>query len=249
MNERLGMLLLRKRRELAEQSQVKTMTKTQQRDYMRDFAKNNSASVYNQGWTMKKDPAGVLATPSILADVSLPAATSFALADIPVPAISIAYAAVFVPAELMVHPAESHMDDPLTAPEHGSSEPTRRKHIAKKRVTPIVDVANAAMIKFDSDSDSDDDPLPYAPYAGWEMVPSPMGFVHAYHNMAGHTKHFTNLREILYMVERIDLQRLLGAVDALYQTDEPDTFALLLTAGAFTAVDYIHGHKFMCWRW
>nr|GEX13041.1 xylulose kinase-1 [Tanacetum cinerariifolium] len=37
MNERLGMLLLRKRRELAKQSRVKPMTKTQQRDYMRDF--------------------------------------------------------------------------------------------------------------------------------------------------------------------------------------------------------------------
>nr|GFB15896.1 hypothetical protein [Tanacetum cinerariifolium] len=54
MNERLGMLLLRKRRELAMQSRVKPMTKTQQRDYMRDFVKNNSDSVYNQGWTMKK---------------------------------------------------------------------------------------------------------------------------------------------------------------------------------------------------
>nr|GEV93759.1 reverse transcriptase domain-containing protein [Tanacetum cinerariifolium] len=54
MNERLGMLLLRKRRELVEQSWVKPMTKIQQRDYMRDFLKNSSASVYNQGWTMKK---------------------------------------------------------------------------------------------------------------------------------------------------------------------------------------------------
>nr|GEW06923.1 hypothetical protein [Tanacetum cinerariifolium] len=64
---------------------------------------------------------------------------------------------------------------------------------------PIMDVADAAMIKFDSDSDSDDDPLPYASYAGWEMVPSPLGSVHAYHNMAGHTKHITTLREILHM--------------------------------------------------
>nr|GEY46283.1 putative ribonuclease H-like domain-containing protein [Tanacetum cinerariifolium] len=210
MNERLGMLLLSKRRELAEQSRVKPMTKTQQRDYMRDFVKNNSASVYNQDAPPAKratqvaplvpavslqDPAGVPAAPSIPADVSLPAATSSAPADIPVLAVSIAHAVVSVPAEPMIHPAESHMDDPLTAPEHGSSEPTvaapppsslrhRRKHIAKKRVTPIVDVADAAMIKFDSDSDSDDDPLPYA--------------------------------------------SLLGAVDTLYQSEEPDMFALLL---------------------
>nr|GFD14615.1 JmjC domain-containing protein [Tanacetum cinerariifolium] len=49
MNERLCMLLLRTRGELAAQSRVKPMTKTQQRDYMRDFVKNNSALVYNQG--------------------------------------------------------------------------------------------------------------------------------------------------------------------------------------------------------
>nr|GEW54763.1 hypothetical protein [Tanacetum cinerariifolium] len=244
MNERLGMLLLRKQRELAEQSRVKPMTKTQQRDYMSDFLKNSSASVYNQDAPPAKratqgapsvlavssqDPAGVPAAPSIHVDVSLHAATSFAPSDIPVPTVSIAHAAVSVPAEPMVHPAESHMDPPLTAPAHGSSEPTvvvpppssschRRKHISKKRVTPIVDVADAAMLKFDSDSDSDsdDDPLPYAPYAGWEMVPSPLGFVHAYHNMAGHTKHFTTLREILHMGDLHVLFQSLDDKDALH---------------------------------
>nr|GEW91390.1 UBN2 domain-containing protein [Tanacetum cinerariifolium] len=266
MNERLGMLLMRKRRELAEQSRVKPMTKTQQRDYMRDFVKNCSASVYNQGWTMKKvktlnidqlrleferstfrpkptldappakranqeapqapaistqDPAGVPAAPLIPADASLLVASSSDPAAIHVPAVSIAHAAVFVPADPMVHSAESHMDDPLTAPEHGSSEPT----VAAP--TP--------------DSDSDDDPLPYAPRAGWEMVSSPLGSVHAYHNMAGYTKHFTTLHEILHMVERTDLQRLLCNVDTIYQSEELDT-----TAGAFAADDYIHGHKFMC---
>nr|GEU99836.1 hypothetical protein [Tanacetum cinerariifolium] len=238
MNEWLGMLLLRKRRELAEQSRVKPMTKTQQRDYMRDFMKNSSAWVYNQGWTMKKvkaliivqlrlefeyiqkhleqsnllnfrrstfhpkptldalpakranqgalqvpavsshDPAGVPVAPSIPADVSLPAATSSAPADIPVHVVAIAHAAVSVLVEPMVHPAESHMNDPLTAPAHGSSDPT---------------VAAPP-----PDSGSDDDPLPYASYVSWEMVSSPLG------------------------------SRLLGTVDALYQSKEPDTFDLLL---------------------
>nr|GEY66445.1 hypothetical protein [Tanacetum cinerariifolium] len=179
MNERLGMLLLRKRRELAEQSRIKPMTKTQQMDYMRDFVKNNSTSVYNQGWTMKKVnalsitqlrlefepkptlnapsakranqgapqvpvassqvPAGVPAALSFFVDVSIHAATSSAPADISIPAVSPAHAAIS------------------------------------------------------------------------EMVPSPLGSVHAYHDMAGHTKHFTTLREILHMVEKTDLQKLLGA--------------------------------------
>nr|GEV54806.1 retrovirus-related Pol polyprotein from transposon TNT 1-94 [Tanacetum cinerariifolium] len=234
MNEQLGMLLLRKRRELAEQSRVKPMTKTQQRDYMRDFVKNNSASVRstfrpkptldapsakraNQGaLQVPAASSQVPATPLFPANVLVHAATSSAPVDISVPAVSPAHAAASVPAETEVHTAESHLDAPLTASAHVSTEPTvdaptpsssckRRKHIAKKRVTPIVDMADAAMIKFDNDSDSDDDPLPYAPYAGWEMVPSPLGSVHAYHNMARHTKHFTTLRELLHMVEKTDL--------------------------------------------
>nr|GEZ20291.1 hypothetical protein [Tanacetum cinerariifolium] len=95
----------------------------------------------------------------------------------------------------------------------------RRKNIAKKRVAPIVDIADAALIKFDSDSGSDDDPLPYAPYASWKMVPSPLGFVHAYSDMARHTKHFTSLPELLHKVERTDLQKLLGTVHILETMD------------------------------
>nr|GEX05467.1 hypothetical protein [Tanacetum cinerariifolium] len=197
MNERLGMLLLCKRRELAEQSRVPAAS--------------------------SQVPAGVPTALSFPADVLVHAATSSAPVDISVPAVSPTHDATFVPAETV--------------------------HIAKKRVTPIVDMANAAMIKFDSDSNSNDDPLSYAPYASWEMVPSPLGSVHAYLDMAGHTKHFTTLRELLYMVEKTDLQKLLGAVDELYQKEEPNTFALLLTAGAFAAGDYILVHKFMCWRW
>nr|GEV91584.1 putative ribonuclease H-like domain-containing protein [Tanacetum cinerariifolium] len=79
-----------------------------------------------------------------------------------------------------------------------------------------------------SASDSDDDPLPYAPYASWEMVPTPLGSIHAYYDMEGYTKHFTSLRELLHMVEKNDLRKLLGAVDNLYQREEPDTFALIL---------------------
>nr|GEX66738.1 hypothetical protein [Tanacetum cinerariifolium] len=135
-----------------------------------------------------------------------------------------------VPTGIYVVPAASeHVPtEPTVAVPTPSSSRQRRKHIAKKWVTPIVDMADAAIIKFDSDSDGDDDPLPYAPYAGWEMVPSPLGSVHAYHDMAGHTKHFTTLRELLHLVEKTDLQKLLGAIDELYHKEDPDTFALLL---------------------
>nr|GEU89291.1 hypothetical protein [Tanacetum cinerariifolium] len=263
MNERLGMLLLRKRRELVEQSRVKPMTKTQQRDYMRDFVKNNSASVYNQGWTMKKVKAlsiaqlqhefeyiqrhlersnllnfrrstfrpkptldapsakranqGVPQVPATSSQVpaSVPAALSFA-ADVSVSAATTPE----------VPSGESRLADTLTAFAHVSVEPSvaastplssrkRRKHIVKKRVTLIVDIADDALIKFDSDSGSDDNPLPYAPYAGWEIVPSPLGSVHAYYDMAGHTKHFTSLCKLLHM----------GDLHVLFQSlDDEDAY-------------------------
>nr|GEY08513.1 aminoacyl-tRNA synthetase, class 1a, anticodon-binding [Tanacetum cinerariifolium] len=212
MNERLAMLLMRKRRELAKQSRVKPMNKTQQRDFMRDFMKNQSASVYNQGWTMKQVPAaslqvpaGVLAAPSIATDVSV-SAISTTTAD--VPPVTPDLAAVSAHAATEVHADESHPNDNKTASEQVSAEhivnvsttvaftsgvshatPSSsskcRKQIAKKRVTPIVDVAADALIKFDSAKE--------------------------------HTKHFTSLRELLHMVEKNDLRRLLG--DSLADED------------------------------
>nr|GFB17259.1 aminoacyl-tRNA synthetase, class 1a, anticodon-binding [Tanacetum cinerariifolium] len=239
MNERLGMLLLRKRQELAEQSRVKPMTKTQQRDYMRDFVKNNSASVYNQGWTMRMvkalsiaqlrlefeyiqqhpersnllnfrrsafQPKPTLDAPSAKRThqgaPQVPAASSQVPAGVP--------AAPSFPANVSVHAATSStpadISVPAVSPAHNAA------YVPAETVVHTVD---------------DDDPLPYTPYAGWEIVPFPLGSIHAYHDMAGHTKHFTTLRELLYMVEKTDLQKLLGSVDELYQKEDPDTFALL----------------------
>nr|GEV17068.1 hypothetical protein [Tanacetum cinerariifolium] len=217
MNERLGMLLIRKRRELATQSWVKPMNKTQQRDFMRDFVKNQSASVYNQGWTMKQVPAA----PSIAADVSvfvvstttadvfaaLTTTTSIGCGPSPsvaedpttptqVPPVTPDLVAISAHADTEVHVDVSHPDDNQTASEQVSAEHT-----------------------VDNASESDDDPSPYAPYASWEMVPTPLGFIHAYYDMEENTKHFTSLCELLHMIEKNDLRKLLGAVDNFYQSE------------------------------
>nr|GFD44398.1 hypothetical protein [Tanacetum cinerariifolium] len=92
-------------------------------------------------------PTSVPTAPSIAADVSVPAAPSIA-ADVSVSAVS-------AHVDTEVHADESHLDDTQTASERVSAEHTvdestpsssrsRRKQIAKKRVTPIVDVANDA---------------------------------------------------------------------------------------------------------
>nr|GEW90467.1 hypothetical protein [Tanacetum cinerariifolium] len=262
MNERLGMLLMRKRRELAERSRVKPMNKTQQRDFMWDFVKNQSAFVYNQGGTMKQVKALSIAqlknefeythrtlkrsnllnfkrttfrpTPSLEAPFTMraqqgipqdvPAASSQVPAGVstaPSTAVAVSVStapsipadvsvstALTIHADTEVGAAESRLDDTQTTSEHMSTE-----HTVDESITFA--------------SDSDDDPFPYAPFAGWEMVPSPLSFIHAYYDMDEHTKHFTSLRELLHMVEKNDLRKLLGVVDNFYQKEEPDTFALI----------------------
>nr|GEV66805.1 reverse transcriptase domain-containing protein [Tanacetum cinerariifolium] len=287
------------------QSRVKLMNKTQQHDFMLDFMKNQSASVYNQSWTMKQVkalsiaqlkhefvyiqrtfersnllnfkrttfrptptleapsakrarqgvpqdvhtassqvPASVPAAPSPAATVSV-STTPFTVAVVSVSvAPSIAadvsiFAAPSVHADTEVDADESRLDDTQIAFEQVSTEHivdqstpsssrTRRKQINKKRVTPTVDVVDDDLIKFDSSSDSYDDLLPYAPYAGWEMVPTPLGSIHAYYDMEGHIKHFTSFRKLLHMVEKNDPRKLLGAVDNFYQRHKLATFALIL---------------------
>nr|GEX86654.1 retrotransposon protein, putative, unclassified [Tanacetum cinerariifolium] len=212
MNERLGMLLLRKRRELAKQR----FTFRPQPTLDAPSAKRANQGVPQVPAASSQVPASIPAAPSFAADVSVSTATT-----------------------LEVPAAESCLADTPTTSAHvfvehyvaastPSSSRKRRKHIAKKRVTPIVDIADDALIKFDSDSGSDDDPLPYTSYVGWEMVPSPLGSIQAYYDMVGHTKHFTSLHELLHLVEKTGLQKLLGVVDNLYQREDPDTFSLIL---------------------
>nr|GFB50777.1 hypothetical protein [Tanacetum cinerariifolium] len=126
-------------------------------------------------------PASVPAVPSVASAVSVPAAPSVA-ADVSVLTVPPDPVAGSAHVDTEVHPDESNPHDTSTA-----SEQVFAKHT----------VAAA--------SDSDDDPLPYAPYADWEMVPSPLGSIHAYYDIEGHTKHFTSLCELLHMVEKNDL--------------------------------------------
>nr|GEU90001.1 hypothetical protein [Tanacetum cinerariifolium] len=236
MNERLGMLLMRKRRELAKQSRVKPLNKTQQRDFMRNFVKNQSASVYNQGWTMKQVKALSIAqlkhefeyiqqnlarsnllnfkrksmTTNSIAGGPSPSVAEDPTTTTQVPPVTPDLAAVSAHADTKVHTDTFRPNDTLTASEQVSTEYTvdvsttvaftsgvsqatpssshgHRKQIAKKRVTPI------------------------------EMVPTPLGSIHAYYDMEEHTKHFTSLCELLHMMEKNDLRQLLG--DSLADED------------------------------
>nr|GFD15004.1 hypothetical protein [Tanacetum cinerariifolium] len=115
----------------------------------------------------------VPAIPSVAATVSVLDA-SLVATDVSLPAVLPDPAVDSAHVDTEVHADESNPDDTTTASEQVSAEHTvaastplssrtRRKHLAKKRVTPIVDIVDDDLIKFDSASDSDDDPLPYSP--------------------------------------------------------------------------------------
>nr|GEZ42852.1 putative ribonuclease H-like domain-containing protein [Tanacetum cinerariifolium] len=204
MNERLGMLLMRKRRELAKHGLLSDPTCSISRGLilgprllwkhplLRGLDKRPTPTLEAPSAKRARQevPQDVHAASSQVsasvpaAAVSVPAAPS-TVAAVSIPITVSVSAAPSVHADTAVDADESRLDDTQTASEHvstthtvaestPSSSRTRRKQIAKKRVTPIVDVVDDALIKFDSASDSDDDPLPYVPYVGWEMVPSPL---------------------------------------------------------------------------
>nr|GEX29805.1 ribonuclease H-like domain-containing protein [Tanacetum cinerariifolium] len=225
MNERLGMLLIRKRRELAEQS-WRNLEHSNLLNFKRTTFRPKptleapSAKRARQGVPQAIHAASlqIPAAPSIAADVSA-SAISTTITDVS--------AAPALPAKeslgAFTHGVESQEESTIVSFTSGVSHATpsssrrRRKQIAKKRVTPIVDVADINLIKFDSASESDGDPSPYAPYAGWEMVPTPLGSIHAYYDMEEHTKYFTSFRKLLHIVEKNDLRKLLG--DSLADED------------------------------
>ncbi|GJZ03936.1 hypothetical protein Tco_0537211, partial [Tanacetum coccineum] len=101
------------------------------------------------------------------------------------------------------------------------SSSTRRKSLGKSRIpkpkyilTELdLDVDDKTFIKVVSDEDSKDEAhILWSAFAGWEVISTTLGEINALYMMDQPTKHFTTLREILYMVDRKDLLKLYGLV-------------------------------------
>nr|GEW43292.1 ribonuclease H-like domain, reverse transcriptase, RNA-dependent DNA polymerase [Tanacetum cinerariifolium] len=152
----------------------------QQEELAQKAQAESVASPATQGRTIKQVPAGVLAAPSIAADVSVSAVSTtkvdVSVYELPVPTSgSVGVSTGVTEATTTSIPDPPPPVSTTVAFTFGVSHATPsslrrcRKQIAKKKVTPIVDVADVNLIKFDNASKSDGDPLPYAPYASWEM--------------------------------------------------------------------------------
>nr|GEU58393.1 copia protein [Tanacetum cinerariifolium] len=106
------------------------------------------------------------------------------------------------------------------------SSGTRRKSLSRKHLTKTkskltkldLDADAQIFIKVVSNEDSDDEaPLLWFNLIGWEVITTPLGDINALYIIDRSTKHFTTLRQILYMVDRHDLVKLYGLVVKYYE--------------------------------
>nr|GEW65729.1 hypothetical protein [Tanacetum cinerariifolium] len=106
------------------------------------------------------------------------------------------------------------------------SSGTKRKSLGRKRLPQPksklkeldLDADAQTFIKVVSNEDSDDEaPILWSALVGWEVITTPLGDINALYRIDRSTKHFTTLRQILYMVDRHDLVKLYGLVVKYYE--------------------------------
>nr|GFA83195.1 aminoacyl-tRNA synthetase, class 1a, anticodon-binding [Tanacetum cinerariifolium] len=108
------------------------------------------------------------------------------------------------------------------------SSRTRRKSIARKPMikpkstlsTLDLDASAQTFLKVIVDENSNDKEYVdevWSAVVGWELISTPLGEVNALYRINGTTKHFTTLRQILYLVDCQDLMRLYGLVVKYYE--------------------------------
>nr|GEX31696.1 hypothetical protein [Tanacetum cinerariifolium] len=84
----------------------------------------------------------------------------------------------------------------------------------------MLSVFTKTFLKVIVDDDSDDEEYVdevWSAVVGWELISTLLGEVNALYRINGTTKHFTTLRQILYLVDCQDLMRLYGLVVKHYE--------------------------------
>nr|GEV21661.1 hypothetical protein [Tanacetum cinerariifolium] len=139
----------------------------------------------------------------------------------------------------------------------GTSPPfsqTQRKSIAHKPLikpkstlsTLDLDAPAQTFLKVIVDDDSDDEEYVdevWSAVVGWELISTPLGEVNALYRINGTTKHFTTLRQILYLVDCQDLMRLYGLVVKHYEHHPAVGFGLLFWGDLQVLFDSQVGRK------
>ncbi|GJZ86050.1 hypothetical protein Tco_0657660 [Tanacetum coccineum] len=237
--ERMVALINQRKRAFAEQTakekRDRPMTPAQQREYMRVLVKNQSTTIYFTGWSMKYVKS--LADEQLIAEFEK---IKMAVADIKSnelrrtlkrdgKALALDISKKQKSTEVST-PSVPYVPQPQVVSTSKSSG-TRRKSLGRSRITKPeldLDADDKTFIKVVSNEDSEEEaPIIWFAFAGWEVISTPLGEINALYMMDQSTKHFTTLREILYIVDRHDLLKLYGLVVEYYE-NHPVTGAGLI---------------------
>ncbi|GKC46938.1 hypothetical protein Tco_1064660 [Tanacetum coccineum] len=253
--------LIKRRRQaltekLAKERMERPITPVQQRNYMRQFVKNQSSTIYFTGWTKAKVASftdaqlkeefekiqqakaniQVKAFCSTLKrigpELEEPSSKKQKSTEAPIPSVP------DVPQPLVVSSPKSFG--------------TRRKSLGRTRLTKPksilteldLDADDQTFIKVVSNEDSEDKaPILWSALAGWEVISTPLGEINALYRLDQSTKHFTTLREILHMVDRQDLLKLYGLVVKYYENHLVAGVGLMLWGDLQVLIDSQEGGK------
>nr|GEY16573.1 aminoacyl-tRNA synthetase, class 1a, anticodon-binding [Tanacetum cinerariifolium]GEY23650.1 aminoacyl-tRNA synthetase, class 1a, anticodon-binding [Tanacetum cinerariifolium]GEY23833.1 aminoacyl-tRNA synthetase, class 1a, anticodon-binding [Tanacetum cinerariifolium] len=232
---RIDALIKRKKQALAEklaqERKDRPMTQGQQRNYMRQFVKNQSCAVYSTGWSMARIKSFTddqlkeefEKIQKVISNIQIQSFSRTLKRTGPV---------LEEPSSKRQKSSEAHIPSVPEVPQSPVvSSPkypgTRRKSLGRNRLTKPKSklqelnlyADNQTFIKVVSDEDSEDEATrPWSALVGWEVLTTPLGDINALYRIDWSTKHFTTLRQILYLVDRQDLVKLYGLVVKYYET-------------------------------
>nr|GEV98672.1 aminoacyl-tRNA synthetase, class 1a, anticodon-binding [Tanacetum cinerariifolium] len=262
---RMAALIKKKRQALAEQlfkeRQNQPMTLAQQKAYMRQYVKNQSSAIHNNGWTiayvksfsdkqLKQEFEKIRKVQSHSQNQAFsrtlkrpgpvleePSSKRPKSPEAPTPSMF----------EVPISPA-------VTSP---PSSRTRRKSLGRKHMHKStstllkldLDAPAQTFLKVvineDSDGEDSDDEV-WSAVVGWEVFPTPLGEINALYRIDSSTKHFATLRQILHMVDRQDLMKLYGLLVQYYEHHPATSAGLLFWGDLQVLFDSQAGGKGFC---
>nr|GEW18761.1 uncharacterized mitochondrial protein AtMg00810-like [Tanacetum cinerariifolium] len=222
---RMATLIKRKKqalaKKLAKERRNMPMTQAQQRAYMRQYVKNQSSAIYTTGWSVAyvKSFTGDQLKEEFekiqkIQSNSQIQAFSRTLKRIG-PVLEEPSSKRQKSTQASITSVPEVPQSPVIS-SHTSSG-TKRKSLARKRLTNPkstlqeldLDADTQTFFKVVSTKDSNDEAPPvWSALVGWEVIPTHLRDINALYRIDQSTKHFTILRQILHMVDRQDLVKL-----------------------------------------
>nr|GEX14525.1 aminoacyl-tRNA synthetase, class 1a, anticodon-binding [Tanacetum cinerariifolium] len=187
--------------------QNQPMTQAQQRTYMRQYVKNQSNDVYTTGWTM----------------AYVKSFTDDQLKDEFEKIQKVQSNSQIQAFSRTLKRTGPMLEEPSSKRKKSIEAPIPSVHEVPQ--SPVISSPPSLALGRNS---NDEAPPVWSTLIGWKVIPTPLGDINALYIIDQSTKHFTTLRQILYLVDRQDLVKLYGLVVQYCKTHPVAGAGLLL---------------------